>query len=79
MVGSDKLMLGFIVRRCIREIGHVPTAEEFAAWANGREEDGWRYSLFGKAISAAEARVLLRHPARLVTVRPDSAVKSPAR
>jgi hypothetical protein len=75
-VGSDKLMLGFIVRRCAREIGHAPTPEEFAAWANSQEENGRRYSLFGKAISPADARVMLRHPARLVTVRPDSIVKS---
>ncbi|MBI3060383.1 MAG: hypothetical protein HYY83_00140 [Deltaproteobacteria bacterium] len=79
MAVSDKLMLGFIMRRCAREIGHAPTPEEFAVWANGQEEAGRRYSLFGSPISPADARVMLRHPARLVTVRPDSAVKSAAR
>lgn len=75
LVCSDKLMLGFIVRRCAREIGHSPTAEEFAAWANDQEENGRRYSLFGRAISPAAARVMLRSPGRLVTVRSESRIK----
>jgi hypothetical protein len=32
--GAPKMMLGFIVRRCAADIGHTPTADEFAAWAN---------------------------------------------
>lgn len=79
MADNYKLMLGFIVRRCAREIGRAPTPEEFAAWANAQQENGRRYSLFGKAISPSEARVMLRHPGRLVSVRPDSLVKSVAR
>lgn len=73
---GTKLMLGFIVRRCAREIGHPPTPEEFAAWANSREENGRRYSLFGRAISPSTAKIILRHPGRLVTARLESIVKS---
>jgi hypothetical protein len=73
---SSKLMLGFIVRRCEREIGRPPTPEEFAAWANSQEENGQRYSLFGRPISPSAARILLRHPGRLVTARLESMVKS---
>lgn len=72
---GTKFMLGFIVRRCAREIGHPPTAEEFAAWANGREENGQRYSLFGRPISPSAARIILRHPGRLVTARLESIMK----
>ena len=72
---GTKLMLGFVVRRCAREIGHPPTAEEFAAWANGQEENGQRYSLFGRPISPSAARIILRHPGRLVTARLESIVK----
>ena len=71
----NKMMLGFIVRRCAREIGHPPTPEEFAAWANSREENGRRYSLFGRAISPSTAKIILRHPGRLVTARLESIVK----
>ncbi len=73
---GDKLMLGFIVRRCAREIGHLPTPEEFAAWANSQEENGQRYSLFGHPLSLSAAKVMLRHPGRLVTVRSESKIKS---
>jgi len=72
----NKMMLGFIVRRCAREIGHPPTPEEFAAWANSREENGKHYSLFGRPISPSTARIILRHPGRLVTARLESLVKS---
>ena len=72
---KNRLMLGFIVRRCAREIAHPPTPEEFAAWANGREENGQRYSLFGRPISPSTARIILRHPGRLVTARLESIVK----
>lgn len=73
---NNRLMLGFIVRRCAREIGHPPTPEEFAAWANSREENGQHYSLFGRPISPSTARIILRHPGRLVTARLESLVKS---
>lgn len=74
---GNKIMLGFIVRRCARELGHPPTPNEFAAWANNQEENGRRYSLFGREISPSAAEVMLRHLGRLVTVRSDSIVKKP--
>ena len=64
---GQKVMLGFVVRRCARELGHDPTPQEFAAWANGL--DGERYHIFGQAISAEAAKVMLRSLDRLVTVR----------
>lgn len=70
--GADKgrkVMLGFVVRRCARELGHHPTPDEFALWANNRRVDGERYHIFGQAISAAAAQVMLRRLDRLVTVR----------
>lgn len=73
---GNKLMLGFIVRRCVREIGHPPTPEEFAEWANSQEENGQRYSLFGRPISPSIARIILRHPGRLVTARVEPVIKS---
>ena len=67
--GSQKVMLGFVVRRCARELGHNPTPDEFAAWANNQSLDGERYNIFGQAISAEAATVMLRRLDRLVTVR----------
>jgi hypothetical protein len=69
------MMLGFIVRRCACAIGHPPTPEEFAEWANNQERDGRRYSLFGKPISASAARLILNHPGRLVTASLESIVR----
>jgi hypothetical protein len=69
---AQKMMLGFIVRRCAADIGHTPTPDEFAAWANEQIENGRRYCLFGKPISASVAKVMFRQPGRLVTVRPES-------
>ena len=69
---SSKIMLGFIVRRCTRELGHLPTPSEFADWANTREDNGHRYSLFGHALSLSAAQLILRHPGRLVSVRSES-------
>jgi len=48
---ANKVMLGFVVRRCAKELGHSPTPDEFARWANNRECEGMRYSIFGQAIS----------------------------
>ena len=73
----NRVMLGFVVRRCARDLGHPPTALEFAEWANSREENGRRYCLFGRAISASTAEVMLRHPGRLVTVRAEAVVRGP--
>lgn len=64
-----KVMLGFVVRRCAKELGHHPTPDEFALWANNQRRDGERYHIFGQAISAEAAKVMLRSLDRLVTVR----------
>jgi hypothetical protein len=66
-----KRMLGFIVRRCAADIGHTPTPDEFAKWANGHHEHGKRLCLFGKAISASHAKVMFGQPGRLVSVSPE--------
>ena len=63
------MMLGFVVRRCANAIGHDPSAEELAAWANTYREDGRTVYLFGRPISVREAEVILRHPARPVSAR----------
>ena len=66
---GQKVMLGFVVRRCARELGHNPTPDEFAAWANNQRLDGERYHIFGQAISTDAAKIMLRRLDRLVTVR----------
>jgi len=71
----NKMMLGFIVRRCARDIGHPPTPEEFAEWANNQGDNGERYSLFGRPISPSAASIILRHPGRLVTARLEAIVR----
>lgn len=63
------MMLGFVVRRCAVAMGHEPSPEEFAMWANDQQEGDRRYCLFGRAISVAEARVILRHRGRPVSAR----------
>ena len=67
---APKIMLGFVVRQCAVALGHPPTADELAQWANQQRDARGRYRIFGRAISADEARVILRHPGRAVTVRP---------
>ena len=62
-----KMMLGFVVRRCAVAVGHEPSAEEFAAWANLQQEGDRTFCLFGRPISVDEARLILRHPGRPVT------------
>jgi hypothetical protein len=64
-----KMMLGFVVRRCAVALGHEPSPEEFAAWANACRDGRRTFSLFGRPITAKEARAILRHPARLVSAR----------
>jgi hypothetical protein len=66
---AQKMMLGFIVRRCAADLGHAPTPDEFATWANGGC-NGYSHCLFGKPINAAAAKVMLGQPSRLVTVSP---------
>ena len=65
-----RIMLGFVVRQCAVALGHPPTPAELAEWANEQRDARGRYRIFGRAITAEEARVMLRHPGRLVTVRP---------
>jgi len=66
-----RIMLGFVVRQCARGIGHLPRPEELADWANNQRDERGRYHIFGRPISTEEARIILRHPDRLVTVRPS--------
>lgn len=66
---ESKVMLGFIVRRCAAELGHNPTADEFATWANGKK--GNQLCLFGKEISSSIAKVMFSQPGRMVSVSPE--------
>jgi hypothetical protein len=66
-----RIMLGFVVWQCAVALGHPPAPVEFAQWANEQRDARGRYRIFGRAISADEARIILRHPGRLVTVRPS--------
>jgi hypothetical protein len=68
---ESKMMLGFIVRRCAADLGHTPTPDEFARWANGDNLKGRRFCLFGKEISPTAAKVMFTQPGRLVTVSPE--------
>jgi hypothetical protein len=65
-----RIMLGFVVRQCAVALGHAPSPDELAEWANGQRDERGRYCIFGRAISVDEANVILRNPSRLVTVRP---------
>lgn len=67
-IGEAKVMLGFIVRRCAADIGHTPTPDEFASWANEQRYAGTRFCLFGREISPSAAKVMFGQPGRLVTV-----------
>jgi hypothetical protein len=64
-----KMMLGFVVRRCTVDIGHRPSPEEFAAWANNYKDRDRTYCLFGRPLTVDEARVILRHRSRIVSAR----------
>lgn len=68
---ESKMMLGFIVRRCAADIGHPPSPDEFAKWANGDSLKANRLCLFGREISPIAAKVMFGQPGRLVTVSPD--------
>src|SRR5215467_10199147 len=76
---ASKMMLGFIVRRCAADIGHTPTPDEFAAWANGENQKGKGYCLFGKPISPTIAQIMFRQHGRLVTVRSDGLTRNESR
>jgi hypothetical protein len=69
--GPPKMMLGFIVRRCAVDLGHMPSPDEFATWANEQKQNGRRFCLFGKPISSMAAKVMFKQPGRLVTVRAE--------
>jgi hypothetical protein len=69
--GELKMMLGFIVRRCAADLGHTPSPDEFAAWANRQKQNGKSYCLFGKEISPLAAKVMFAQPGRMVTVSPE--------
>jgi hypothetical protein len=71
-VDRNKMMLGFIVRRCAVELRHSPSPAELAEWANNQATAEGRFHLFGKPISAEEASVILGNPGRLVRVRKSS-------
>lgn len=64
-----KMMIGFVIRRCTVALGHPPDAKEFAAWANNQVSGRRRYCLFGRPITEREARVILKHQARLVSAK----------
>ena len=66
---DSKMMLGFIVRRCAAELGHPPTPDEFATWANGKTSN--QLCLFGKEISSSIAKVMFSQPGRMVSVSPE--------
>lgn len=63
------MMLGFVVRRCAVALGHRPSAAELAVWANNQRDALGRYRIFGREISVEDARIIMKHPGRLVTVR----------
>ncbi len=67
--GLPKMMIGFVIRRCAVAVGHDPSPEEFAQWANEYREAGRRVSLFGRPISIDEARLILKHRGRPVSAR----------
>src|SRR5437879_9951184 len=58
---AARIMLGFVVRQCAVALGHAPTPEELASWANEQRDARGRYRIFGREISTDEARVILRH------------------
>jgi len=64
-----KMMLGFVVRRFVADLGREPSPQELAEWANHYREDGHEICLFGRPIDAREAAVILRHRGRPVTAR----------
>ncbi len=66
-----RIMLGFVVRQCARHLGHAPRPAELAEWANNQRGEHGCYRIFGRPITIDEARIILRHPERMVTVRPN--------
>ena len=72
-IAAGKMMLGFVVRECTVALGRAPTrpSSPMGQSPAGRPR---RFCLFGRAITAAEAHVILAHPdAR--PVRPERIVE----
>ena len=40
---AARIMLGFVVRQCAVALGHAPTPEELASWANEQRDARGRY------------------------------------
>ncbi len=72
-VGPGRMHLGFVVRECAVALGHAPTPDELARWANHQSDERGEFCLFGRPISVAQARLILSHPGRPVSVRPERA------
>ena len=66
---KPKMMLGFVIRRCAVALGRQPTPAELAEWANNQRDAAGRYRIFGRAITARDAEVIMKNPGRLVSVR----------
>ena len=75
---GQKVMLGFVVRRCAKDLGHTPTPDEFATWANNQSLDREDRNIFGQAISTEAAEIMLRNLNRLVTVRCPEIILEPS-
>ena len=74
---GSRVVLGLVVRECAVTLGRDPSPREFADWANHQRDGRGDFCLFGRAISEGEAKVILKHPAREVRVRPARAVPRP--
>lgn len=72
-LGPGRMHLGFVVRECTVALGHEPSPQDLADWANHQQDDRGEFCLFGRKITTAEARVILRHPGRAVSVRAERA------
>jgi hypothetical protein len=70
MAQLPKMAIAFVIRRCIMELGHAPTAVEFADWANHPGRD---LRPFGRSITEQEATAMLRNQDRLVSARSAAA------
>ena len=46
-----RIMLGFVVRQCAVALGHAPSADELAEWANNQRDARGHYRIFGRAIT----------------------------
>lgn len=72
-LGPGRMHLGFVVRECTVALGRAPSPAELADWANHQCDERGEFCLFGRKITTDEARVILAHPGRAVSVRPERA------